>query len=128
MLVRRRGRVLLIQWPEGRRWAGLWDFPRFAVQGNQEAEIHRELVDNVRRLTGVTISPGEHRKTLRHGVTRFRITLDCYDAEYVSHNGGGDGESGAEVGPARRVGALSAQQHRPEAGGAGVTGISQARP
>ena len=37
----------------------------------------------------MTISPGEHRKTLRHGVTRFRITLDCYDAEYVSHNGGG---------------------------------------
>jgi A/G-specific adenine glycosylase len=37
----------------------------------------------------VTILPGEHRKTLRHGVTRFRITLDCYDAEYVSHNGGG---------------------------------------
>ena len=30
-----------------------------------------------------------HRKTLRHGVTRFRITLECYEAEYVSHNGGG---------------------------------------
>jgi A/G-specific adenine glycosylase len=89
VLVRRRGRVLLIQWPEGRRWAGLWDFPRFAVHGNQTAEIRRALVDNVRRLTGVTISPGEHRKTLRHGVTRFRITLDCYDAEYVSHHGGG---------------------------------------
>jgi A/G-specific adenine glycosylase len=89
VLVRRRGRVLLIQWPEGRRWAGLWDFPRFVVHSEKEAEIQRELVANVRRLTGVTISPGEHRKTLRHGVTRFRITLDCYDAEYVSHNGGG---------------------------------------
>ena len=111
VLVRRRGRVLLIQWPEGRRWAGLWDFPRFAVNTNpkrqrggdlaasltlrvgvsrnREPAIHRALVDNVRRLTGVTITPGEHRKTLRHGVTRFRITLDCYEAEYVSHNGGG---------------------------------------
>ncbi len=89
VLVRRRGRVLLIRWPEGRRWAGLWDFPRFAVQATKAAEIHRALVENVRRLTGVTVSPGEHRKTLRHGVTRFRITLDCYDAEYVSHNGGG---------------------------------------
>ena len=95
VLVRRRGapgtpgRVLLIQWPEGRRWAGLWDFPRFALEGEKEAEIHRALVDNVRRLTGVTISPGEHFKTLHHGVTRFRITLDCYEAEYVSHNGGG---------------------------------------
>ena len=89
MIVRRRGRVLLIQWPEGRRWAGLWDFPRFHVQGKNQAEIRRELVDNVHRMTGVSISPGSHRKTLRHGVTRFRITLDCYDAAYVSHNGSG---------------------------------------
>jgi A/G-specific adenine glycosylase len=91
VLVRRRGRVLVIQWPEGRRWAGLWDFPRFAIQGNKTAEIRRELVENMQRMTGVTISLGEHRKTIRHGVTRFRITLDCYDAEYVSHNGGGEG-------------------------------------
>ncbi len=95
MLVRRgpwvhgAPRVLLIQWPEGRRWAGLWDFPRFAVEGHEGAEIHRALIENVRRLTGVTILPGEHRKTLRHAVTRFRITLDCWDAAYVSHNGGG---------------------------------------
>jgi len=89
VLVRRRGRVLLIQWPEGRRWAGLWDFPRFAVEGENEEDIQRAIVDNVRRLTGVTIVPGEHRKTLRHGVTRFRIRLDCYEAAYLSHNGGG---------------------------------------
>jgi A/G-specific adenine glycosylase len=49
------------------------------------------LIDNVRQMTGVTISTGDHRKTIRHGVTRFRITLNCYDAEYVSHNGGGKG-------------------------------------
>ena len=42
-------------------------------------------------MTGVTISLGDHRKTIRHGVTRFRITLDCYDAKYVSHDGGGEG-------------------------------------
>ena len=89
LLVRRRGRLLLIQWPEGRRWAGLWDFPRFPIHGKTEAEIHRAIVENVLRLTGVTVSPGEHRKTLRHGVTRFRITLDCYDAEYLSHDGCG---------------------------------------
>ena len=89
ILVRRRGRVLLIQWPEGRRWAGLWDFPRFAIEGTKEVEIHRAIVENVRRLTGVSVAPGEHRQTLRHGVTRFRITLDCYEADYVSHNGGG---------------------------------------
>jgi len=83
-VVSRRGRVLLLQWPAGRRWAGLWDFPRFAVRGRRPANIHRELIENVRRLTGVTVRPGPHLKTLRHGVTRFRITLDCYAAEYLS--------------------------------------------
>jgi A/G-specific adenine glycosylase len=83
-LVRRRGRVLLIQWPEGRRWAGLWDFPRFVLRGLNAAEVQRELIENVRDLTGVTIRPGAHLQTLRHGVTRFRITLDCYEAQYVS--------------------------------------------
>jgi len=83
VLARRGGRVLLLQWPEGWRWAGLWDFPRFAVRGRRLAEVHRELVDNVCQLTGVTVRPGEHLQTLRHGVTRFRITLECYAAEYL---------------------------------------------
>ena len=109
VLVRRRGRVLLLRWPEGRRWAGLWDFPRFALhqataggrapragvavqlppqptppQRHIPAALRRELVENVRQLTGLIVAPGEHLKTLTHGVTRFRITLECYRAEYVS--------------------------------------------
>ncbi len=91
VLVRHRGRVLVIQWPEGRRWAGLWDFPRVVIKGGKPAEVRRELVENVQQMTGVTIALGEHRKTIRHGVTRFRITLDCYDAKYVSQHGGGEG-------------------------------------
>ena len=39
VLVRRRGRVLLLRWPEGRRWAGLWDFPRFPIDAEQPAAI-----------------------------------------------------------------------------------------
>ena len=43
VVVRRGGRVLLIRRPEGGRWAGLWDFPRFAIDGrsNSAAELHR---------------------------------------------------------------------------------------
>jgi len=91
VLVRRRGRVLVIQWPEGRRWAGLWDFPRFTIHNDEPAAIRRVLAANVLRMTGVTIVPGEHCKTVRHGVTRFRITLECYEARYTSHHGGGEG-------------------------------------
>lgn len=100
VLVRRRGRLLVMQWPEGRRWAGLWDFPRFAIQGGKPADVLRELADNVLRMTGITIAPGVRLNTIRHGVTRFRITLDCYEARYVSHNGGGEGFAQKWVRPA----------------------------
>jgi A/G-specific adenine glycosylase len=84
VLVRRGGRVLVVQRPEGQRWAGLWDFPRFQIHTEDPAAIERELAEGVERLTGVAIRLGGHRTTLRHGVTRFRITLACYDARYVS--------------------------------------------
>jgi A/G-specific adenine glycosylase len=84
VLVRRRGRVLLLRRPDGGRWAGLWDFPRFPIQSKTPAANRRELVENVLSLTGVTIALGQHVTTLKHGVTRFRITLECYEAEFVS--------------------------------------------
>jgi A/G-specific adenine glycosylase len=83
VLVRRRGRVLLVQCGENGRWAGLWDFPRFPLHAEHPAALRRELIHNVRRLAGVDIAPGRHLKTIKHGVTRFRITLDCYDAQYA---------------------------------------------
>jgi A/G-specific adenine glycosylase len=93
VIVRRRGRVLLMKRGDGGRWAGLWDFPRFPLETEHPTACRKELIDGVRRLTGVTVIPGELLKTLRHGVTRFRITLDCFAAEYVSEK---KGESPAE--------------------------------
>ena len=84
VLVRRRGRVLLLRWPEGRRWAGLWDFPRFPINARQPAAVDDELIENVIALTGVRIEPGRLLATLTHGVTRFRITLQCHEAQYVA--------------------------------------------
>jgi A/G-specific adenine glycosylase len=84
VMVCRRGRVLIVRCAEGGRWAGLWDFPRFPVEQSLPEAIRRELADKVYRQTGVRIAPGEHLTTLKHGVTRFRITLDCYRAAYVS--------------------------------------------
>ena len=84
MLVRRNGRVLLVRWPEGGRWAGLWDFPRFPVHAESPATSRHELAENVRTLAGALVSPGQHITTLTHGVTRFRITLDCYEAAFLA--------------------------------------------
>jgi A/G-specific adenine glycosylase len=82
VVVRRKGRVLLVRRREEERWAGLWDFPRFAIDAAHGAALARELTLKVAAATGLAIGPGEHIATLKHGVTRFRITLECYAAEY----------------------------------------------
>jgi A/G-specific adenine glycosylase len=73
-----RGRVLLRQCQRGERWAGLWDFPRFA------ADAHTALAEQIalrtQELTGVEVAAGQQLATFKHGVTRFRITLHCYAA------------------------------------------------
>ena len=105
VVVRRRGRVLVIQRREGERWAGLWDFPRFALDEPQTrtttaavsttqapdnclaVRLKNELCRKVAAQTGVTIKPIAKLATLVHSVTRFRITLDCYTAEFVDAGG-----------------------------------------
>jgi A/G-specific adenine glycosylase len=90
VVIRRRGRVLLVRCPEGGRWAGLWDFPRFQVRSTQRAALDQEICRGVEAQTGTIIQPGDHLTTIKHGVTRFRITLDCYGARYLS---GPDGQT-----------------------------------
>jgi A/G-specific adenine glycosylase len=84
VVVRRRGKVLVRRCGPEERWSGLWDFPRFAVSAAGGAAMRAELRDQVRRQTGVEVAPGEKLVTIKHGVTRFRITLECFAAEYVT--------------------------------------------
>ncbi|HUY35630.1 MAG TPA: A/G-specific adenine glycosylase [Pirellulales bacterium] len=84
VVVRRRGRVLLLRRGDGGRWAGLWDFPRFPLASPGQVDRTDELIAGVRALTGVVVRPLRKLTTLKHGVTRFRITLDCHLADYVS--------------------------------------------
>ena len=78
VVVRDRGRVLLRQCQQGERWAGLWDFPRFAANGH--GTLAEQIALRTFELTGVEVAPGEQLATFKHGVTRFRITLHCYAA------------------------------------------------
>ncbi len=80
----RSGAVLVRRCAEGERWAGLWDFPRFERKSESPLTIESEIVSQVEKMTGVRCTLGPHMKTLKHGVTRFRITLDCYEAIRLS--------------------------------------------
>src|SRR5262249_5773857 len=84
VIVRRNGQVLMRQCAEGERWAGLWDFPRFAIESEWPLFARDEITEKVRGQTGIACSLGPLMKTLKHGVTRYRITLDCYGATYAS--------------------------------------------
>jgi len=82
VIVRRGSKVLIRHCQPDERWAGLWDFPRFAIaSGQMNGQLKRSLIAGTRQLTGLEIEPGDHLVTLKHGVTRFRITLHCYDAQ-----------------------------------------------
>jgi A/G-specific adenine glycosylase len=80
VVVRRRGRVLLVRCGEGERWAGLWDFPRFACDGARASPAAAELQAKVHQRTAIAIRSPRPLTTIRHTVTRFRITLDCFEA------------------------------------------------
>ena len=90
VIVRRKNQVLLRQCGEQERWAGLWDFPRFIT--DKEPKQRFQLAKRVQTLTGVDVEIGEHVTTIKHSITRFRITLTCYQAEYrqgrLRRNGG----------------------------------------
>jgi A/G-specific adenine glycosylase len=80
VVVRRGCRVLLAQRPAQGRWAGLWEFPHgsLAAHESHEGGALRLLGE----LTGLAGDLGPELLTIRHGVTRFRITLVCFEAVY----------------------------------------------
>jgi A/G-specific adenine glycosylase len=83
VVLRRGERVLLVQRPAGGRWENLWEFPHGELA---EGETHEGAAARlVRELTGLDADLGDELLTIRHGVTRYRITLVCFEA---SHRGG----------------------------------------
>ncbi len=83
VVVYHRRRVLIRQQSDAQRWAGLWDFPRFRIAPARGTPLETQLVDGVEQLAGIRIEPLRPLATLRHGVTRYRITLHCHAARYV---------------------------------------------
>jgi A/G-specific adenine glycosylase len=66
--------------PEGGRWAGLWDFPR-----TTQASLSSigEAATQLSAEVGVNLVPGIRLTTMRHAVTKYRISLQVYQAELL---------------------------------------------
>lgn len=82
VVVRLNGAVLLRRCALEERWAGLWDFPRFQVTVRRGIALLRQLEQGVHERTGVSIQAGRQLAVIQHGVTRFRITLLCHEADW----------------------------------------------
>ena len=67
--------------PEGARWAGLWDYPRTSEPSLDSVETAATILGDV---IGRKLSPGVRLETIRHAVTRYRITLHVHAAN-IAH-------------------------------------------
>ena len=78
-------RVLLRQCQADQRWAGLWDFPRFAcdIKCSQELTTaeQQQITQETHDLADVQIDDLIPLTSIKHGVTKYRITLNCYTAK-----------------------------------------------
>lgn len=75
----RQGQMLIRKRRPDEWWSGLWDFLRVDVTQSDPPAIARQLRTEIKNLTGSKInSTFIPKQTIQHGVTRYRITLDCY--------------------------------------------------
>jgi len=69
---------LVYRVPAGERWAGLWDFPR-VMDGMSKTAAN--ALDSFSIATGIATTPTHLLATIRHAVTRYRITLQVHQTK-----------------------------------------------
>ncbi|MDA0660653.1 MAG: A/G-specific adenine glycosylase [Planctomycetota bacterium] len=82
-----RGRkVWLRRCVEGERWAGLWDFPRFPCQtSDKEADAYL-VQEKAERQSQSRLGNLRQWTQMKHGVTRFRIQLTVFQADFLQES------------------------------------------
>jgi A/G-specific adenine glycosylase len=80
IVIRQGERVLLVQRPATGRWAGLWEFPHTPVRDGEadDSAALRSAAD----LAGLQVQLGPELLTIRHTITRYQITLRCFEATW----------------------------------------------
>jgi A/G-specific adenine glycosylase len=80
IVLRQGHQVLLVQRPEGGRWGNMWEFPHATVE---PLETHEAAAGRLLADLGMTGAVCGEITTIRHAVTRFRITMTCIEARHA---------------------------------------------
>jgi A/G-specific adenine glycosylase len=83
LVIEKNGKYLMMRYPQGVRWAGLWDFPRHELNHDVRQPNFSEYCDNIKQLTGYHVVLHEQISELRHVVTRYKITLKVFVAQVL---------------------------------------------
>jgi len=103
VVIERNRKLLLRRRPAGERWAGLWDFVRFSwddeadlrsTKSARSVKLTERVIaaigNRVARETGVVAEVVDKLTEIRHSVTRYRITLACFHAEWKAGDSSGE--------------------------------------
>ena len=81
--IRNGSKYLVRRRAQKERWAGLWDFIRFEIDHDANKIDGPHLVATILERTGLSVELGSQIAELKHGVTRYRITLKCFTAKRI---------------------------------------------
>jgi A/G-specific adenine glycosylase len=59
----------------------MWEVPHAPI--GEEEEIYAAAIRVTKELTGLNVELEEQFATIHHSVTRYRITLVCFEAKYL---------------------------------------------
>ena len=78
-VVRRKGRLLLCQRPEGKRLGLLWEFPGGKVESGETPQqaLKREIMEEL----NTEIEVGELIDTIEYDYPTFHLSMDCFWAK-----------------------------------------------
>ena len=79
IVIRDGDKLLLCQRPASAgRWQNMWEVPHAPRAGDED--VNAAAMRVAKELTGFNIEPGAELLTVKHGVTRYAITLVCIEA------------------------------------------------
>ncbi len=91
-VVRRDRRVLVVREPDGApRWAGLFVFPFVTLEADESAAKGAERAT---RECNVRATVGERLATFKYTITRYRMTLEVFEAKAKAAPGRGKSPTG----------------------------------